>query len=116
MVYQRLCGVEKTRKVARIVCIRKLLTTLDMMRTDRARWRSEPAQYAGQARQLLKPFLIHGVEKSERKMRAGGDQQGTPGGEKSGHPYLNHTVQGAGFSPGTLSKPSRDKGRARARG
>jgi hypothetical protein len=35
MVYQRLCGAEKAKKVAFIACMRKLLTTLNTMLTHR---------------------------------------------------------------------------------
>ena len=58
MVYQRLCGVEKAKKVALIACMRKLLTVFNTMLTHRTRWRTEPPQYTGQSRQLLTPFLI----------------------------------------------------------
>jgi len=58
MVYQRLCGVDKAKQVALIACIRKLLNTLNTMLTERARWRTEATQYAGQSRQLQTPFLF----------------------------------------------------------
>jgi hypothetical protein len=40
-----LVWVEKAKKVAVIVCTRKLPTTLNTMLTDRARWRTEPPQH-----------------------------------------------------------------------
>ena len=47
MVYQRLCGGEKAKKVALIACMRKLLTMFNTtMLTHRTLWRTEPPQYA----------------------------------------------------------------------
>jgi len=49
MVYQPMCGVEKTKNVALIAYTRKLPTTFNTMLTHRTRWRMEATQYAGQS-------------------------------------------------------------------
>jgi len=137
MVYQRLCGVEKAKQVALIACIRKLLTTLNTMLTDRARWRTEQLQHAGQLRLLLPKslavayFLRADMESHYRLTQERLDPVAGEGGRRWAPTRIRIMTkcsldccvapkpschQGAGFSPGTLSKPSREEGRARTRG
>jgi len=44
--YQRLCGLDKAKKVALIACMQKLLTTLNAILKHRTPWRTEQPQHA----------------------------------------------------------------------
>jgi transposase len=46
MFYQRLCGLGKTKKLALIACMRKLLTTLSPILKHRTAWRMEQPRHA----------------------------------------------------------------------
>jgi hypothetical protein len=46
MVYQRLCGVEKAKKVALIAWILKPPTMINTMLSHWTRWRTESPKYA----------------------------------------------------------------------
>jgi transposase len=43
--YQRLCGLSKTKKLALIACMRKLMTTLNPMIKHRTPWRMEQPRH-----------------------------------------------------------------------
>ena len=57
MVYQRFCGMGKTKNVALIAYTRKLPTLLQYRRP----WRTEQPRHAGQLRSVLTPKSLAAV-------------------------------------------------------